>query len=79
MDEADLAPVLDVAFGCGIGDAEAGGVFQEGLGAEGERKAPEELLLAVVTVNNINRKNGAPVETMEVETIVEQIDLEDLP
>ena len=47
VDEADLAPVLDVAFGGGIGDAEAGGVFQEGLGAEGEREAPKELLLAV--------------------------------
>ena len=47
MDEADLAPVLDVAFGGGIGDAEAGGVFQEGLGAEGEWEAPKELLLAV--------------------------------
>lgn len=47
MDEADLAPVLDVAFGGGIGDAETGGVFQEGLCAESEREAPEELLLAV--------------------------------
>lgn len=72
VDEADLAPVLDVAFGGGIGDAEAGGVFQEGLGAEGEREAPEELLLAVGALGGGFGEVGAGELAVDADSVADE-------
>lgn len=72
VDEADLAPVLDVAFGGGIGDAEAGGVFQKGLCAESEWKTPEELLLAIGALGGGFGEVGAGELAIDADGVVDE-------